>query len=232
MSQPHRAGAGIPRRPGAWRIWEPVFPALAENMTVIAPDLPGLGASAAPSAGYTAGAVAADVLGVLDALEIERADMVGIDLGTPVAFMAGIARPDRIRRLVLMEGLVGDLPGVEEFLRGGPPWWFGFHAVPGLGERVLHGHEPEYLDFFLRGGTLGDGVTGPFRAAVHEAYRGREALSAAFAYYRAFPDSARQIAKAAGRARWVTPTLTIGGATVGEATHRQIQPIADDVRAW
>ncbi len=33
-----------------------------------------------------------------------------------------------------MESLLGTLPGAERFLANGPPWWFGFHRVPGLPE--------------------------------------------------------------------------------------------------
>jgi pimeloyl-ACP methyl ester carboxylesterase len=216
--------------PHTWQLWEPILPALAESKRVIVPDLRGLGDSARPESGYTAADVAADVVGLLDALGVEQADVAGIDLGTPAAFMVAMTAAERVRRLVLSEGLVGSLPGAEDFLRGGPPWWFGFHAVPGLAENVLLGHEAEYIDFFLRTGTLGDGVTPAFREAVHKAYSDHAALQAAFEHYRAFPESARQIAEAASRGRLTVPTLTIGGATVGNATYQQVEHIADDVR--
>ncbi|HEX7309210.1 alpha/beta hydrolase [Lentzea sp.] len=216
--------------PHTWQLWEPVIPALAEHHTVVAPDLRGLGASSRPDAGYSAGEVSADVIGLLDALGVERADVVAIDLGVAPAFLTGLEHPDRVRRLVLMEGLAGALPGAEDFLRAGPPWWFGFHAVPGLAEAVLAGHEPEYFDFFLQAGTAGDGVTPRFRSAVHEAYRGTAALRAAFEHYRALPDSARQIAEAVGRRRLTVPALAVGAAPVGEATRRQVELVGDDVR--
>ncbi|MFD5825907.1 alpha/beta fold hydrolase [Lentzea sp. NPDC060358] len=216
--------------PHTWQLWEPVIPALAGTRTVVAPDLRGLGASSRPASGHTAADVAADVTGLLDALGIERADVVGIDLGTPPAFLVGLEHPGRVRRLVLMEALVGTLPGAEEFLRGGPPWWFGFHGVPGLAETVLPGHEREYLDFFLHAGTAGDGVTPRFREAVHRAYTGREALASAFEHYRALPESARQIAGAVGRRRLLVPTFTVGAAPVGDATRRQVELVGDDVR--
>ncbi|MFD7812041.1 alpha/beta fold hydrolase [Streptomyces sp. NPDC059785] len=215
--------------PHTWRIWEPVFPELTRDRTVIAPDLRGLGDSARPASGYTAADVAADVVALLDALDIGQADVVGIDLGTPPAFLTGLTHPERVRRLVVMEALLGGLPGAGEFLRNGPPWWFGFHAVPGLAENVLTGHEEEYLDFFLRAGTLGDGVTPAFRAAVHAAYTGRDALRAAFAHYRSFPESARQIERAAADTGLEVPTLAIGSHPVGNATYRQVRPIAEDV---
>ncbi|MFD9698850.1 alpha/beta fold hydrolase [Lentzea sp. NPDC059081] len=216
--------------PHTWQLWEPVIPALAERHTVVAPDLRGLGASSRPESRCSVAEVTADVVGVLDELGIGRADVVGIDLGTPPAFLLGLEHPDRVRRLVLMEALVGTLPGAEDFLRGGPPWWFGFHAVPGLAETVLPGHEREYLDFFLLLGTSGDGVTPRFREAVHEAYLGQDALRSAFEHYRALPESGRQIAEAVARRRLAVPTLAVGAAPVGDATFRQLKAVADDVR--
>ncbi|MBT0770061.1 alpha/beta hydrolase [Kineosporia sp. J2-2] len=213
--------------PHTWRVWEPVVPALARTRTVIAPDLRGLGDSSRPEKNYTAGDVAGDVIGLLDEFGIGQAALVGIDLGTPAAFLAALRHPRRISRLVLAESLVGTLPGAERFT---PPWWFGFHAVPGLAETVLAGHEAEYLDFFLRAGTLGDGAGAGFTAAVHEAYSAPGALRAAFEHYRAFPESARQIDEAVAGARLRVPTLCVGAFPVGEATFRQVRPVADDVR--
>ncbi len=91
-----------------------------------------------------------------------------------------------------MESLLGRLPGAESFLAGGAPWWFGFHAVPGLAETVLEGNEARYLDWFLDTGTLGDGVRPAVRDAFVRAYTGREALRCAFSYYRALPSAPRR----------------------------------------
>ncbi|WP_280407443.1 hypothetical protein [Nocardia brasiliensis] len=84
--------------------------------------------------------------------------------------------PDRVRRLVLTEAMLGRLPGAEDFLRDGPPWWFGFHAVPDLAESVLTGHEGSYIDWFLTTGTRGRGVPAHLRTAFVNAYTGAAAL--------------------------------------------------------
>jgi pimeloyl-ACP methyl ester carboxylesterase len=136
--------------------------------------------------------------------------------------------PGRVTRLVVMEGLLGPLPGAEAFLAGGPPWWFGFHAVPGLAETVLEGHEDSYLDFFLTGGTAHRrGIDPDTQAAFVRAYRGREALRCAFELYRAMPLNGEQVRAAVARARTTVPTMAIGGGVVGDALHRQLEPIAD-----
>jgi pimeloyl-ACP methyl ester carboxylesterase len=212
--------------PHTWRLWSAVIPHLARDHRVLAPDLRGLGATTRAADGYDAGNLAADAEALLDALDEPTASVVGIDAGAPPAFLLAVRRPERVRRLVLMESLLGRLPGAEDFLTGGPPWWFGFHAVPGLAETVLDGHEADYLGWFLDAGTRGRGVPPEIRDRFVAAYRGRESLRCAFAHYRAMPASAAQIAEAG---RLTVPTLAIGAHPVGNALAHQLRPIADDL---
>jgi pimeloyl-ACP methyl ester carboxylesterase len=215
--------------PHTWRLWTDVLDDLAARHRVIAPDLRGFGASEHAPGGYDAGTLAADAEALLAALGETSADVVAIDAGTPPAFLLALRRPDLVRRLVLMESLLGRLPGAEDFLAGGPPWWFGFHAVPGLAESVLLGHEAEYVEWFLNQGTLGAGVRPEIRDAFTAAYTGREALRCAFSYYRELPASAAQIAEATAQSRLTVPTLAIGAYPVGPALARQLSPVTDDL---
>src|SRR3954466_5185460 len=116
--------------PHTWRLWTEVIAGLAGRYRVIAPDLRGLGATTRAAGGYDAGTLAGDAEGLLNALGETAAAVVGIDAGAPPAFLLAMRGPARVRRLVLMESLLGRLPGAEDFLAGGPPWWFGFHSVP------------------------------------------------------------------------------------------------------
>jgi len=218
--------------PHTWRVWADVVPVLARSHRVIAPDLRGLGGSEREHGGYDARNLAADLAGLLDAVDEPLAAVVAIDAGSPPAFMLALEHPDRVSRLVLMESTIGLLPGAEEFFRAGPPWWFGFHAVPGLAETVVEGNEAEYLDFFLRAGTADHtGVDPAVRAAFVSAYSGRQALRCGFEYYRAMPKNAEQIAEATRRLRLRVPTLAIGAQVVGDATARQLQPITDHLES-
>ena len=63
---------------------------------------------------------------------------------------------------------------------------------------------------------------------MHRSYRGADSLRATFEYYRAFPASTAQIADAAPR-RLAMPIMTVGAAPVGDATFRQLAPLADDI---
>ncbi|MEV6442957.1 alpha/beta fold hydrolase [Amycolatopsis sp. NPDC051716] len=217
--------------PHTWRLWTAVIPHLARHHRVIAPDLRGLGATTRTAGGYDAGTLATDAEALLDALDEPAATVVGIDAGTPPAFLLAMRRRERVRRLVLMESLLGRLPGAEDFLAGGPPWWFGFHAVPGLAETVLAGHEAGYLDWFLDAGTHGRGVPPAIRDQFVAAYTGRDALRSAFGHYRAMPESATQIADATTAGRLTVPTVAIGAHPVGGTLARQLRPVTDDLTA-
>lgn len=214
--------------PHTWRVWSDVIPPLSQQYRVIAPDLRGLGNSERAVGGYDARNLGRDMIGLLDALGEISAAVVALDAGVPPAFLVGLEHSDRVSRLVLMEAAIGRLPGAERFFEGGPPWWFGFHMVPGLAESVLEGHEAEYLDFFLRSGTAsGNGIPSAVRDAFVDAYSAPDSLRCAFEYYRAMPQSAAQIADATTALRLSVPTLAIGGQVVGEATAGQLAPVAD-----
>ncbi|WP_309029948.1 alpha/beta fold hydrolase [Streptomyces alfalfae] len=216
--------------PHTWELWTDVMAELSVRHRVIAPDLRGFGASGRAAAGYDAGALADDAEALLAALDESSAAVVGIDAGVAPAFLLALRRPGLVRRLVVMESLLGRLPGVEDFLADGPPWWFGFHsAASGLAETVLEGHEDAYVDWFLRAGTLGDGVRPAVRDAFVRAYTGRQALSRAFSYYRALPESAAQIERAVATARLTVPTMAVGARPIGAALERQLRPVADDL---
>lgn len=213
--------------PHTWELWTDVIEDLSRRHRVIAPDLRGLGASTRAETGYDAMNVAEDAAALLETLGSRSAAVVGIDAGTPPAFLLAMRRPGLVRRLVVMESLLGRLPGAEYFLAGGAPWWFGFHAVPGLAETVLEGNEAAYIDWFLDAGTLGSGLPAQVRDAFVAAYTGHEALRCAFAYYRAMPETAAQIEQAVTATRLTMPTAAIGSHPVGRALERQLRPIAD-----
>jgi pimeloyl-ACP methyl ester carboxylesterase len=94
-------------------VWRHVVPALAADHDVIAIDLPGFGESDRPAPGvyrYDATAFSETVIGVLDALAIERATLVGHSMGGGVALHTAARRPERVDRLVLVDALVYPFP--------------------------------------------------------------------------------------------------------------------------
>jgi len=82
--------------------WSGVIPELAQNATVIAPDLPGHGGSTNPGGDYSLGAHASCVRDLMIALGIPHATLVGHSLGGGVAMQMAYQFPERCERLVLV----------------------------------------------------------------------------------------------------------------------------------
>ena len=82
--------------------WRSVALNLANDFTVIAPDLIGHGDSAAPRGDYSLGAHAASIRDLLAATGIDRATLVGHSLGGGVAMQFFYQFPQRVERLVLI----------------------------------------------------------------------------------------------------------------------------------
>lgn len=90
---------GVAGRAGQW---DQTVQLLAENHTVIAPDLLGHGDSAKPRGDYSLGAHASGIRDLLVGLRIERASVVGHSLGGGIAMQFAYQYPERCERLVLV----------------------------------------------------------------------------------------------------------------------------------
>jgi pimeloyl-ACP methyl ester carboxylesterase len=141
----------------------PTLAELAPNgRRVIAIDLPGFGDSDKPfPAGYDAAFFARWVIATLDALEIDRADVLGHSMGGRVALEVGMTAPDRTDKLVAMTPSMAWLgkPGWAPFLKLVRPELGILQPAPkgfveGIVRRVVPGSENRYiapaLDEFMR----------------------------------------------------------------------------------
>lgn len=99
----HGSGPGV----SAWANWRLSLPELAQHFRMIAPDMAGFGYSARPeNYTYSMENWVKQAVGLLDALHIEKASIVGNSFGGALALALAIAHPDRVHKLVLM-GSVG-----------------------------------------------------------------------------------------------------------------------------
>lgn len=80
----------------------PTLLALAKDHRVIAPDLLGHGDTAKPLARYDAPTFARFVLSLMDAIEIERADLIGNSMGGRISIEVAMTTPDRVRSVSLL----------------------------------------------------------------------------------------------------------------------------------
>lgn len=89
--------------PEFWYSWRRQIPALAAaGLRAIAPDLRGYGQSDKPEAieDYSIQHLAGDIVGLLDALDIEKAVLVGHDWGSIVTWSTAVMHPERVERVV------------------------------------------------------------------------------------------------------------------------------------
>ena len=80
-------------------MWRKLIPRLAERYRVICPDLRGFGWSDAPPGRYELRTLADDLIGLVDALALDRVRLVGHDWGGYTCFLACLRAPGRFERL-------------------------------------------------------------------------------------------------------------------------------------
>ena len=178
----HRAGHGDPLillhgYPQNHRCWEKVAPTLAQQFDVIVPDLRGYGDSDAPDGGaegqaYSKRRMAADIAGLMDALGLDRAHILGHDRGARVAYRFALDHPDRLDRLGIIEIVpTGDFWEAWNHGLALKAYHWTFLAQPHpLPERMIGADPAAYLDWTLASWTLSKDLT-PFSSAALDSYR-------------------------------------------------------------
>jgi pimeloyl-ACP methyl ester carboxylesterase len=78
------------------RMWQPILPVLGEKFTVIAPDLPGIGDSSIPAKGINFTDAAKSIHALVRSLKIEKARVVGHDIGLMVAYAYAAQFPSEV----------------------------------------------------------------------------------------------------------------------------------------
>lgn len=191
-------------------MWAPLAAQLMRDHTVIAPDLRGMGLSAVATEGFTKKNQAEDVAGVLDALKIRQADVIGHDIGNMVAFAFAVAHQDRTTRLVMMDAPVPGVGPWDEILKNPLLWHFRFGG-PDM-ERLVAGRERIYLDRFWNEFSA-DPAHFPEASRVHYAalYARPGRMHAGFAQFAAFDQDAIDNRALLARGRLQMPVLAIGG---------------------
>jgi pimeloyl-ACP methyl ester carboxylesterase len=123
--------------PDSGRLWRNQVPALVDaGFQVIVPDLRGYGRSDKPTevAAYAMPFLAQDVMGVLDAVGVDRAHVVGHDWGSALAWVFAALLPDRVDHLVALSvGHVGAFrgAGVRQLMKS---WYMLLFQFKGVAE--------------------------------------------------------------------------------------------------
>jgi pimeloyl-ACP methyl ester carboxylesterase len=127
-------------------MWAPAAAVLAKNHTVAVPDLRGMGLSAHPDTGYTKKNQASDIAGMMDALKIQKADLVTHDIGNMVGYALAAQYPARITKWVVIDAPLPGIANWDEVKQSPLLWHFNFRGPDE--ERLVAGRERIYLDRF------------------------------------------------------------------------------------
>jgi pimeloyl-ACP methyl ester carboxylesterase len=95
-------------------------PALGARYRLLVPDLRGAGQSSRPPSGYEKKIVASDVRALMDRLKIDRAHVIGHDIGARVAYAFAVQYPERLQSFTVAEAFIEGLAGTAEFKRFAP----------------------------------------------------------------------------------------------------------------
>ena len=210
-------------------MWKPIMPALGERFTVIAPDLPGIGDSAIPDKGLDMKSAATLIHGLALSLGVQKAEVVGHDIGLMVAYAYAAQFPAEVQKLVLMDAF---LPGVGDWasIYNSPDYWhFRFHGP--TPEALVQGRERIYFEHYWNDFAADKTRSIPEadRKAYTAAYSGPGRMRAGWAYFTAFPQTARDFAQFA-QTRLTMPVLSIGGEkSLGVALGEETKLIAVNV---
>ena len=192
------------------RMWRPLIPKLTEKFRVIAPDLPGIGDSDIPKDGLDMKTAAIRIHALAKSLGVTKARVVGHDIGLMVAYAYATQFPNEVEKLAVMDAF---LPGVQgwELAYDSPNFWhFRFHGP--TPEALVAGREKIYFAYFWN--DLAADKTRSLPVADREAYvaaysrPGR--MGAGWAYFAAWPDTAKDFAQMA-QTQLTMPILSIAG---------------------
>ena len=201
--------------PQHWWSWRKVIGDLARGRRVLAVDLRGAGWTDAPAEGFTEEQLVADVVGVLDALGLDRVDLAGLDVGGLLGYRVCLSHPDRVRRFVVLAAPhPWPKPSFPVMVRAWRMWASFVASTPGLGPRLLGAGRQPLARRMLLTDSKGAGV---WSDQDLEVYLGRlrdpARARAASALYRALVvgGARRSVAGAYRGTRLVTPTLAVYG---------------------
>lgn len=216
--------------PETWRCWIRQLPALAQaGCRVIIPDQRGYNLSDKPEGiqNYRIDELRNDVLGLIDALEYEKVNLVGHDWGAAVAWSLGIQNPERLHRLgvlnvphpaVMTRFLRRDL---EQLRRS---WYIFFFQLPWIPEAALRAQDWRRMIRALRDSGKANTFTDEDIESYQESWSQPGAMTSMINWYRA---AARYQIQTSEDKCVKVPTLLLWGMKDFALSHRMARPSID-----
>jgi len=192
------------------RMWRPVMPELAERFTVIAPDLPGIGDSDIPADGLDMKSAAIRIHDLAKSLGVQKAEVVGHDIGLMVAYAYAAQFPAEVTKLVLMDAFLPGVDGWQAIYNDPHIWHFRFNGP--TPEALVKGRERTYFEYFWNDLAADKNHSLPEadREAYTAAYARPGRMGASWAYFVSFLQAAKDF-EVLSRTKLTMPVLAIGG---------------------
>ncbi len=195
-------------------MWLPLIAALPGDLTVIAPDLRGIGESSKPAGHYTKAMEAEDIWQLTQALGLAHIRIVGHDIGLMVAYAFAAQHPAAVERIALLDAF---LPGVGDWqkvwlLRD--LWHFHFYGETPLA--LVEGRERLYLDHFWNdfAADRNKSLSEADRQYYSALYAQPDAMRSGMENFIAFEQDAEDFAGFA-KTKLTMPMLVLGGEKSG-----------------
>ncbi len=210
------------------RMWRPIIPLLAAKFTVIAPDLPGIGDSDIPADGLDMKNAAVRIHALVKSLGVEKARVVGHDIGLMVAYAYAAQFPSETEKLVVMDAFLPGVAGWEDVYNNPGIWHFRFNGP--TPEALVRGRERTYFDYFWNdfAADKTHSIPEADRAAYAAAYARPGRMRAGWAYFVSFQQAAKDFAQLS-QTKLTMPVLAIGGEKAnGQVLGEQMKIVATD----
>ena len=211
------------------RMWKPIIPLLAERFMVIAPDLPGIGDSAIPADGLDMKTAAIRIHGLARSLGVQKAEVVGHDIGLMVAYAYAAQFSAEVEKLVVMDAFLPGVAGWENVYNNPGIWHFRFNGP--TPELLVQGRERIYFEHFWNefAADKNHSIPEADRVAYTAAYSRPGRMRAGWAYFVSFQQAARDFAQLS-QTKLTMPVLVIGGEKAnGDVLAQQMKLVATNV---
>src|ERR1700736_1202145 len=211
------------------RMWRLIIPKLAEKFTVIAPDLPGIGDSSIPADNQIGMITAAkQIHDLVRSLKVDKARVVGHDIGLMVAYAYAAQFPSETEKLAVMDAFLPGVPGWEPIYNDPHVWHFRFNGE--YPEKLVQGRERTYFEYFWNvfAADKNHSIPEAYRKAYTAAYSKPGRMRASWTYFASWPQLAKDFAQLS-QTKLTMRVLSIGGEkSLGKELGEQMKLVADN----
>jgi pimeloyl-ACP methyl ester carboxylesterase len=210
------------------RMWRPIIPQLAAKFTVIAPDLPGIGESDIPKDGLDMKNAAVRIHALAKSLGVQKAEVVGHDIGLMVAYAYAAQYPSETEKLVVMDAFLPGVAGWEQVYNNPGIWHFRFNGP--TPEALVKGRERIYFEHYWNdfAADKTHSISEADRVAYTAMYARPGRMRAGWQYFVSFIQAARDVEELS-KTKLTMPVLAIGGEKAnGEILGQQMKIVASN----